>query len=68
LRGLVFVLCRDGIFYELVPEEVQHQGPWQGSPWSPGKPCRSHCRKRTQKGLLLHVDRRQAGFLAHPGR
>jgi hypothetical protein len=25
----VFVVCRDGAFYELVPEEVQHQGPWQ---------------------------------------
>jgi hypothetical protein len=26
----VFVVCRDGTFYELVPEEVQKQGPWQG--------------------------------------
>jgi hypothetical protein len=26
----VFVVCRDGAFYELVPVEVQHQGPWQG--------------------------------------
>jgi hypothetical protein len=26
----VFVVCRDGTFYELVPEEVRHQGPWQG--------------------------------------
>jgi hypothetical protein len=26
----VFVICRDGTFYELVPVEVQHQGPWQG--------------------------------------
>jgi hypothetical protein len=26
----VFVVCRDGAFYELVPEEVQHLGPWQG--------------------------------------
>jgi hypothetical protein len=26
----VFVVCRDGTFYELVPEEVRQQGPWQG--------------------------------------
>ena len=26
----VFVVCRDDAFYELVPVEVQHQGPWQG--------------------------------------
>ena len=26
----VFVVCRDGSFYELVPEEVRKQGPWQG--------------------------------------
>jgi hypothetical protein len=26
----VFVVCRDGTFYELVPEEVRKQGPWQG--------------------------------------
>lgn len=26
----LFVVCRDGTFYELVPEEVRHQGPWQG--------------------------------------
>jgi hypothetical protein len=26
----VFVICRDGTFYELVPEDVRHQGPWQG--------------------------------------
>ena len=26
----VFVICRDGTFYELVPVEVQHQVPWQG--------------------------------------
>jgi hypothetical protein len=26
----VFVVCRDGTFYELVPEEVRHEGPWQG--------------------------------------
>ena len=26
----VFVVCRAGNFYELVPEEVRHQGPWQG--------------------------------------
>jgi hypothetical protein len=25
----VFVLCHDGKFYESVPEEVRHQGPWQ---------------------------------------
>jgi hypothetical protein len=25
----VFVVCHDGIFYEL-PEEVRKQGPWQG--------------------------------------
>jgi hypothetical protein len=25
----VFVVCRDGSFYEL-PEEVRKQGPWQG--------------------------------------
>jgi hypothetical protein len=25
----VFVICRDGLFYEL-PEEVRKQGPWQG--------------------------------------
>jgi len=26
----VFVLCHDGRLYELVPEEVRKQGPWQG--------------------------------------
>ena len=26
----VFVVYRDGSFYELVPEEVRKQGPWQG--------------------------------------
>jgi hypothetical protein len=26
----VFVVCRDGTFYEFVPEEVRKQGPWQG--------------------------------------
>jgi hypothetical protein len=26
----VFVVCRDGTFYELVPEEIRKQGPWQG--------------------------------------
>jgi hypothetical protein len=26
----VFVLCCEGSFYELVPEEVRKQGPWQG--------------------------------------
>ena len=26
----VFVVCRDGTFYELVPPEVRKQGPWQG--------------------------------------
>jgi hypothetical protein len=26
----VFVVCRDGTFYELVPEDVRKQGLWQG--------------------------------------
>jgi hypothetical protein len=26
----VFVVCRDGAFYEIVPSEVRKQGPWQG--------------------------------------
>ena len=26
----VFAVCRDGTFYELVPEKVRKQGPWQG--------------------------------------
>jgi hypothetical protein len=26
----VFVVCRDGTFYERVPEEVREQGAWQG--------------------------------------
>jgi len=26
----VFVLCHDGKFYEMVPEEVRKQAPWQG--------------------------------------
>ena len=26
----VFVICRDGTFYESVPAEVRKQGPWQG--------------------------------------
>jgi hypothetical protein len=26
----VFVVCRDGTFYDTVPEEVRKQGPWQG--------------------------------------
>ena len=26
----VFVVCRDGTFYELVPDDVRKQGPWQG--------------------------------------
>jgi hypothetical protein len=27
----VFVICRDGAFYESVPAEVRKQGPWQGN-------------------------------------
>ena len=26
----VFVVCRDGTFYEIVPDDVRKQGPWQG--------------------------------------
>ena len=26
----VFVICRDGTFYEIVPDDVRKQGPWQG--------------------------------------
>jgi hypothetical protein len=26
----LFVVCRGGAFYELVPDEVRKQGPWQG--------------------------------------
>ncbi len=26
----LFVVCRDGEFYESVPDHVRHQGPWQG--------------------------------------
>jgi hypothetical protein len=26
----VFVVCLDGTFYEIVPEDVRKQGPWQG--------------------------------------
>ena len=26
----VFVVCRDGKFYEDVPEEIRKLGPWQG--------------------------------------
>ena len=26
----VFVLCRDGTFYERVPNDVRRLGPWQG--------------------------------------
>ena len=26
----VFVVCRDGTFYEIVPADVRMQGPWQG--------------------------------------
>ena len=26
----VFVLCRDGTFYEIVPQDIRKQGPWQG--------------------------------------
>ena len=26
----VFVICRDGSFYEFVPRDVRKQGPWQG--------------------------------------
>ena len=26
---MVFVVCRDGSFYESVPEDVRKQGPWQ---------------------------------------
>ena len=26
----VFVVCRDGTFYESVPADVRKQGPWQG--------------------------------------
>ena len=26
----LFVVCRDGGFYETVPEHVRQQGPWQG--------------------------------------
>ena len=24
------MVCRDGIFYEIVPDNVRKQGPWQG--------------------------------------
>ena len=24
------MVCRDGTFYEIVPEDVRKQGPWQG--------------------------------------
>ena len=27
---LVFVICRDGTFYEIVPDDIRRQGPWQG--------------------------------------
>ena len=26
----VFVVCRDGTFYESIPHSVRRQGPWQG--------------------------------------
>ena len=26
----VFVICRDGTFYDAVPADVRKQGPWQG--------------------------------------
>jgi hypothetical protein len=26
----VFVVCRDGTFYEIVPDDVRKRGPWQG--------------------------------------
>ena len=26
----IFVVCRDGKFYEDAPQEVRKQGPWQG--------------------------------------
>ena len=26
----VFVLCYDGSFYDLVPDDIRKQGPWQG--------------------------------------
>ena len=26
----VFAVCRDGTFYEIVPDDVRKQGPWQG--------------------------------------
>ena len=26
----IFVVCHDGTFYELVPDDVRKQGPWQG--------------------------------------
>ena len=26
----LFVVCRDGEFYETVPENVRHRGNWQG--------------------------------------
>ena len=26
----IFVVCRDGAFYEIVPEDIRKQGPWQG--------------------------------------
>ena len=26
----VFVVCRDGSFYDAVPSDVRKQGPWQG--------------------------------------
>jgi hypothetical protein len=25
----IFLVCRDGTFYELVPDAVRKQGPWQ---------------------------------------
>ena len=27
----VFVVCRDGAFYDLVPDDIRKQGPWQGT-------------------------------------
>jgi hypothetical protein len=46
----VFVVCRDGRFYELVPEEVRKQGPWQGM-------HRDACRRQS----IRHIGGEAAG-------
>jgi len=61
----VFVICRDGSFYEFVPRDVRKQGPWQGmqrgeveklKPVPPGVRARRLCSREVRaRGIQAGV-------------